>query len=141
MGPYIKKYSKTATPYWGYCLFAGRVSHFPERYYYITALVGAVARLRVYLYTSLCWHCVLFVLYITDLIIGGELRPSVLTRVSLLATPECILSIFYQLVPIRICLPSSPTLPDIGSYTHRSLTPTTFFIFRITDIELVSLSD
>ena len=82
-----------------YCLFAGRVSHFPERLNYITALVGAVARLRVCLYTSLCWHCVLFVS-----------------------------SIFYQLVPIRICLPSSSTLPSIGGHlTGRWLLPHSLF--------------
>ena len=102
--PIIKKYSKTATPIRGYCLFAGRVSHFPERYYYITALVGAVARLRVCLYTSLCWHCELFVFSICLSVGTYPHLPTVVFHVA-----------FYWWPP------------------HRSLTSTTFFIFRITD--------
>ena len=52
------------------------------------AWVGAAARLHACLYTisSSAWR--IFRVIHAGLIIGGELRPSILTRSSLLATPD-----------------------------------------------------
>ena len=93
MGPYVKKYVKTADIWDTYCLFAGRVSHFPERYC-CAVLMGTVARLRVCLYTSLC-----LALRIVRVI---HYRPNQRQRIEALGTNACFPTCYAQMYQLLL---------------------------------------